>query len=77
MDIKNEKLQIIEELRHRDEEWLIIAIKKLLDLDNNENEFSSEHKDIIAKRLDAYGSNPNNVITLNNLKEDLKTEGKL
>ena len=76
MDIQSEKKQIVEELQNRNEEWLIIAIKKLLDLDDAD-EFSNEHKVIIEERIKQYESDPENVITLEQLREDLQKEGRL
>lgn len=76
MNIHLEKKQIVEELWRRDEEWLIIAIKKLLGLDTAD-EFSSEHKRIIEERTKLYEADPENVITLEQLMQELKTEGKL
>lgn len=76
MDIQLEKKQIVEELRHRNEEWLIIAMKKLLGLDSAD-EFSSEHKTLIEERIKLYETVPDNIITLEQLRRELKEEGRL
>ncbi len=76
MDLEVEKKNIIDALQNRNEEWLIKAIKKLLDIDTEEA-FSSEHKSIIEERIQMYKANPANVITLDQLKTELKAEGKL
>lgn len=76
MNIQLEKKQIIEELWQRDEEWLIIAIKKLLGLDTADD-FSSEHKRIIEERTKLYDADPDNIITIEELMQELKAEGKL
>lgn len=76
MDIQLEKKQIVEELQHRDEEWLIIAIKKLLGL-KTADEFSSEHNTIIEERIKLYATDPDSVITLEQLRQELKAEDRL
>ncbi len=76
MNVELEKKRIVEELQHREEEWLIIAIKKLLDLSIPEN-FTSYHKNIIEERIESYKTNPNDIITLEQLKKQLQEENKL
>ena len=74
MNIQKEKQKIIEALQSRDEEWLIIAIKKLLDLDSP---FSEEHKSILQERMETYKKNPDDLISIEELKETLRKEGKI
>lgn len=76
MNIELEKQQIVEELRHRNEEWLIIAMKKLLGLDDGDK-FSSEHRAIIEERIKLYETRPDDVITLEQLVQELKAENRL
>ena len=75
MDLQTEKKQIIEALQQRNEEWLIIAIKKLLDLDTYS--LSTEHRLIIEERTERYNNNPDDLITSEQLQKDLEEEGKL
>ena len=55
MNIELEKLQIIEELNHVNDEWLLKAIKRLLGLDY-EDAIPEEHKQILDSRINAYES---------------------
>jgi len=77
MDIQLEKELIVEELRLRNEEWLIIAIKKLLELDTLNDNFTSEHKSIIKQRIKEYEAHPEDVISIDELTLELKAEDKL
>jgi hypothetical protein len=76
MNIKAEKQQIVEALQERDEEWLIIAIKKLLDLDEEEV-FSEQHHHIIKKRIEIWEEQPGRTITAEQLEKEWKEAGKL
>lgn len=76
MDVELEKKQIVEELQHRDEEWLIIAIKKLLGLDAYD-EVSDNQRVILEERVNSYKTNPNDIVTLDQLKKDLLKENRL
>jgi hypothetical protein len=76
MDIQAEKQQICNAIMQRDEEWLITAIKKLLDLDEDD-QFTPVHDEIIAQRLSILQSGEAETITLEQLEQDLKAEGKL
>ena len=75
MNIENEKQQIIQALQDRDEPWLIIAMKKLLDLDK-EPPFSDEHKALLEQRLEAHRKNPSDVILFQDVKNILLNEGR-
>jgi hypothetical protein len=53
MNIELEKKQIIDELKHVHDEWLLKAIKRLLGLDYEE-EIPAEHKQILNSRLKSF-----------------------
>ena len=55
MNIELERRLIIEELNHVTEEWLLKAIKKLLDMDAVDD-ISEEHAAILDARIDAFES---------------------
>lgn len=76
MNISKEKEKIIEALQQREEEWLIIAIKKLLEIEPAEP-FSDEHKLILMERIEEYKKNPSQVISLEELKKSFTNEGRL
>lgn len=76
MDIQSEKRKIVAALEQHEEEWLIIAIKKLLGLDVAD-EFSDAHKMIVEERVETYKSDPSNVISIDELRTQLKAEGRL
>lgn len=75
MNIEQEKQQIIAALQQRDEEWLIVALQKLLDIEPA-HPFSDEHKTVIEERIEAYKKNPNDFISLDELKETFRNEGR-
>ncbi len=53
MNIELERSQIIEELNHVNDEWLIKAIKRLLGLDF-EDDIPEEHKRVLDERMKEY-----------------------
>jgi putative addiction module component len=55
MNIELERSEIIEEIKHVSDEWLLKAIKRLLGLDHD-NDISEEHKQILDSRINAYES---------------------
>ena len=71
-----EKQQIIEALQTRDEEWLFSAIKQLLEIDPLQP-FSEEHRNIIEEHIAGFHKNPSQLITLDDLKEMFRNEGRL
>jgi hypothetical protein len=78
MNIDIEKREIIKEILNVEDEWVIRAIKKLLDIDvNGDAEFGDEHKYILEERLEEYEKNPGAGINLDQLIEELKAENKL
>jgi hypothetical protein len=69
---------IIREVLVLEDEWVIKAIKKLLDLDvYDDDSFSEEHRLILEERETEYRKNPSFGITLEQLVEELKAQGKL
>jgi hypothetical protein len=77
MNIQLEKELIVEELQLRNEEWLIIAIKKLLDLDTNSDRFTDEHAAVIKQRIAEYEAHPGDIVTIEDLTRELKAEDRL
>ncbi len=78
MRLDEEKKLIIQEVLTLEDEWVIKAIKKLLDLDvYDEDDIPTEHKLILQERLEEYRKNPSSVISLEQFIEELKSEGKL
>ena len=55
MNIELERTQIIEEIKHVHDEWLLKAIKRLLGLDYDDD-ISEEHKEVLDSRINAYES---------------------
>ncbi|MEQ1677730.1 MAG: addiction module protein [Chitinophagaceae bacterium] len=78
MRLDEEKKLIIQEVLTLEDEWVIKAIKKLLDLDvYDEDEFSNEHKQLLEERVEEYRKTPSAAISLEKFIEELKAEGKL
>lgn len=71
MDIELEKRQIIEQILNLQDEWLLKAIRKLLDLDY-EDDINEAHKLILNDRIQSYEKNPANVIDWEKFKEELR-----
>ena len=53
MNIELERSEIIEEIKHVHDEWLLKAIKRLLGLDYGD-EITEEHKEVLDSRINAY-----------------------
>ncbi len=70
MNIELEKKQIINEIMQVHDEWLLKAIKKLLDLDYEEG-IDEEHKVILNERITAYEINPSNALDWEEVKQEL------
>jgi len=78
MNFDADKKMIIREVLTLEDEWVIKAIKKLLDLDfYDEDDISPEHKLILEERIEEYRNNPESGISLEDFIEELKAEGKL
>lgn len=75
MNIDKEKQKIIEALQDRDEEWLIVAIQKLLAIAPAEP-FSNEHKAILMERIESYEKDPGNVISFDDLKQTFRNNSR-
>jgi hypothetical protein len=70
MDIELEKRLIIDEISHLQDEWIVKAIKKLLDLDYD-IEVSVEHQQILNERIASYEVNPSQALEWDKVKNEL------
>ena len=70
MNIELEKERIIEQLLLVQDEWLLKAMKKLLDIDSEE--ISDEHQFILNERIASYKADPGNVLDWEKFKEELR-----
>lgn len=75
MNIELEKKNIMAALQYRNEEWLLTAIKSLLEI-QPEQSFGDEHKAIIMERIEAYEQNPGDVLSFDDIKKTFRKEGK-
>jgi len=71
MNIEIDKKQIIEQILNTQEEWILKAIKKLLDLDYVDDIHES-HKQILNDRLQSYETNPFEIKDWEKFKEELR-----
>jgi hypothetical protein len=71
MNIDLEKKQIIEQILNVQEEWVLKAIRKLLDLDHIDD-IHECHKQILNDRLQSYESNPSQIKDWEKFKEELR-----
>ncbi|MFC0772207.1 addiction module protein [Terrimonas alba] len=69
MTIDSDKKQIIREILKTKDEWVIKAIRKLLDLEVED--IPEEHASVLNERIAEYESNPDNVIDWETLKAEL------
>ncbi|MET0392293.1 MAG: addiction module protein [Chitinophagaceae bacterium] len=69
MNLDAEKKEIIREILRTEDDWVLKAIRKLLDL--HITEVSDEHKHILNERIAAYEANPDQVIDWEQLKAEL------
>lgn len=69
MNLNSEKKEIIREILRTEDDWILKAIRKLLDLPAET--ISEEHKYILNERIADYGANPGNVIDWEDLKKEL------
>jgi hypothetical protein len=72
MIIDSEKKEIIREILRTNDEWVLKAIRKLLDLEVDE--IDEVHKLILNERIAEYESNPDSVIDWEKLKEELSKD---
>ncbi|MBN9349085.1 MAG: hypothetical protein J0H55_00230 [Chitinophagaceae bacterium] len=70
MNTELEKERIIKKLLKVEDEWLLKAMKKLLDIDTED--VSDEHQIILNERLASYEADPNYVLDWEKLKEELQ-----
>ncbi len=57
MNIETEKILIINEIKNIREEWVVKAIKKILDIDY-EAEVNEAHQQVLNERIAFYEANP-------------------
>ena len=65
-----EKKQIIEAVKLEQDEWVLKAIKRLLEIDYTED-VTNEHLDILNERLEEYKNDPTAVLDWEDAKKDL------
>lgn len=70
MNLELEKKQIITELLQVNDEWILKAIKKLLDIDED-YEISEEHKKILDERIAEFEANESNILDWETVKKEL------
>jgi urocanate hydratase len=70
MNLEAEKRKIIDGVIQEQDEWVLKAIKKLLDLDYDDKVIE-EHKHILNERIAHYGSNSKDALDWENFKRDL------
>lgn len=70
MNIEIEKRLIINEINNIQDEWILKAIKKLLDIDY-EGEVSEEHQQILSERIASHEVNPSQVLEWDDVKKEL------
>ena len=73
MDIAEKKKLIVDRIEGIQEEWLIRAIEKLLDIEDNE-ESPDWHMPMVNERLEQYEANPNDVVKWEDIKKRWKDE---
>lgn len=69
MILNSEKKEIIREILRTEDDWILKAIRKLLNL--NVESVSDEHKHILNERIAAYEANPDSIIDWETLKTEL------
>ena len=65
-----EKKQIIEAVKLEQDEWVLKAIKRLLEIDYTED-VTNEHLAILNERLEEYKNDPTAVLDWEDAKKDL------
>ena len=65
-----EKKQIIEAVKLEQDEWVLKAIKRLLEIDYTED-VTNEHLAILNERLEEYKNDPTVVLDWDETKKDL------
>lgn len=67
MKIAENKKEIILRVINTDDEWVLKAIRKLLDIE----EIPEAHKQILNERESAYAANPGNLLDWEEIKKEL------
>lgn len=70
MNLELEKKQIITELLQVNDEWILKAIKKLLDIDED-YEIREEHKKILDERIAEFEANESDILDWETVKKEL------
>ena len=70
MNMQTGKKQIIEAIETEKDEWVLKAIKKLLDIDYSDD-LPEDHLFILNERLEEYKNNPTNMLDWEDVKKDL------
>ena len=69
MTIDSDKKQIIREILRTKDEWILKAIRKLLNLEVED--ISDENKHILNERIAKYETNPDDIINWEELRSEL------
>lgn len=70
MNIELERKEIIKEIKHINDEWLIKGIKRLLGMDYAD-EITEEQKEILDERIAEYESGQAETMSLEEVKKSL------
>ena len=70
MNIEIQKKEIIEAIEVEKDEWVLKAIKKLLDLDYS-YDIPEEHAFMLNERYEEYKKNPNDMLDWEEVKKEL------
>jgi hypothetical protein len=73
MSIAEKKRLIADRIETIEEEWLIRAIEKLLDIEDD-GESPDWHLSMVMERMEHYKSNPNDVVKWEDIKKKWKDE---
>ena len=68
--IELKKKQIIDEIEHVEEEWILNAIGRLLAIDN-ETEVPEWHKEVVRSRVKEYKVNETELLNWNDVEKEL------
>jgi hypothetical protein len=73
MDIAEKKRLIVDRIETIEEEWLIRAIEKLLDIEEKDDS-PDWHLPMVKERLEHYKANPKDVVKWEDIKKRWKDE---
>jgi hypothetical protein len=68
MDITEKKRLIVDRIESIQEEWVIRAIEKLLDIEDNDSS-PDWHLPLVQERLEHYIANPKDVVKWDEIKK--------